>query len=137
MKFGEYLKSKRKLKNITQEEMSRHLGVSSVFVHQLETGKVDAPSWDRCKTIAEVLNVPVNEAWNLAKKERLKRFMEREGITDNELDVLSEPERLLMKLYRNLDVDTKKDFGGMIYMLLRRVESKGVQELLEEYMKCA
>ena len=39
MRFGDYLKSKRKQRNITQEDLARSLNVSSVFIHQLETGK--------------------------------------------------------------------------------------------------
>ena len=137
MRFGDYLKNRRKQKNITQEDLPRALGVSSVFVHQLETGKVDAPSMDRCQKIADVLGVPLNELWNVARKERLKRFMEREGIYEGDTEVLTEVERMLIKLYRSLDEDLRRDFGGMIYMLLRRSQNEGVQEILEEFMRCA
>ncbi|HXG30522.1 MAG TPA: helix-turn-helix transcriptional regulator [Thermodesulfobacteriota bacterium] len=137
MRFGDYLKNKRKQKNITQEDLARALGVSSVFIHQLETGKVDAPSMERCQQIAEVLGVPIDELWNVARKERLKRFMEREGIYEEDREVLTEVERMLIKLYRSLDEDMRRDFGGMIYMLLRRSQDEGIQEILEEFMKCA
>ncbi len=137
MRFGDYLKNKRKQKSITQEDLARALSVSSVFVHQLETGKVDAPSMDRCQQIADVLGVQIDELWNVARKERLKRFMEREGIYEDDREVLTEVERMLIKLYRTLDEDMRRDFGGMIYMLLRRSQNEGVQEILEEFMKCA
>jgi transcriptional regulator with XRE-family HTH domain len=137
MRFGDYLKNKRKQRNITQEDLARALGVSSVFIHQLETGKVDAPSLERCQQIAEILGVPIDELWNFARKERLKRFMEREGISEEELEVLTEGERMLVKLYRSLDDDMRRDFGGMVYMLLRHSQDEGVQEILEEFMKCA
>lgn len=137
MRFGEYLKAKRKQKSITQEELANIMGVSSVFIHQMETSKVDAPSFERCEMISRVLDVTAEDVWNIAKKERLKRFMEREGIGQDDLELLTEVERVLMKLYRSLDEDTRKDFGGMVYMLLRRAENKDVQELLEEFMKCA
>ncbi|MGH7791374.1 MAG: helix-turn-helix domain-containing protein [Thermodesulfobacteriota bacterium] len=137
MRFGDYLKNKRKQKGITQEDMARTLSVSSVFIHQLETGKVDAPSMERCHQIAVVLGVQMDELWNVARKERLKRFMEREGIYEDDREVLTEVERMLIKLYRTLDEDMRRDFGGMIYMLLRRSQNEGVQEILEEFMKCA
>ncbi|MGH7808238.1 MAG: helix-turn-helix domain-containing protein [Thermodesulfobacteriota bacterium] len=137
MRFGDYLKNKRKQKGITQEDMARTLSVSSVFIHQLETGKVDAPSMERCHQIADVLGVQMDELWNVARKERLKRFMEREGIYEDDREVLTEVERMLIKLYRTLDEDMRRDFGGMIYMLLRRSQNEGVQEILEEFMKCA
>ncbi|MGH7909283.1 MAG: helix-turn-helix domain-containing protein [Thermodesulfobacteriota bacterium] len=137
MRFGDYLKNKRRQKNTTQEDLARALGVSSVFIHQLETGKVDAPSLERCNQIADILEVTIDELWNVAKKERLTRFMEREGITEDDFEVLTEGERTLIKLYRSLDEDSRRDFGGMVYMLLRRSQDEGVQEILEEFMKCA
>jgi transcriptional regulator with XRE-family HTH domain len=137
MRFGDYLKNKRRQKNITQEDLARALGVSSVFIHQLETGKVDAPSLERCNQIADILEVTIDELRNVAKKERLRRFMEREGITEDDFEVLTEGERTLIKLYRSLDEDSRRDFGGMVYMLLRHSHDEGVQEILEEFMKCA
>lgn len=137
MRFGDYLKNKRRQRNITQEDLARALNVSSVFIHQLETGKVDAPSLERSQQIAEILDIPIDELWNVAKKERLARFMEREGISEDDFEVLTEVERTLIKLYRSLDGDTRRDFGGMVYMLLRRFQDEGVQEILEEFMKCA
>jgi transcriptional regulator with XRE-family HTH domain len=137
MRFGDYLKNKRRQRNITQEDLARALSVSSVFIHQLETGKVDAPSSERSQQIAEILEIPFDELWNVAKKERLARFMEREGISENDFEVLTEIERTLIKLYRSLDGDTRRDFGGMVYMLLRRSQDEDVQEILEEFMKCA
>jgi transcriptional regulator with XRE-family HTH domain len=137
MRFGDYLKNKRRQRNITQEDLARALSVSSVFIHQLETGKVDAPSSERSQQIAEILEIPFDELWNVAKKERLARFMEREGISEDDFEVLTEVERTLIKLYRSLDGDTRRDFGGMVYMLLRRSQDEGVQEILEEFMKCA
>ncbi len=138
MRFGDYLKSKRKHKNITQEDLARSLEVSSVFIHQLETGKVDAPSIDRCHQIATILEVEIEELWTVAKKERLNRFMEKEEISQESFEVLTDAEKALINLYRSLNADMRKDFGGMIFMLLRHSQDEGIQEILEEFMeKCA
>lgn len=138
MRFGDYLKSKRKQRNITQEELARSLKVSSVFVHQLETGKVDAPSIERCQQMAVVLEIEIDELWTVARKERLKRFMEKEDIEQESFEVLTDTEKALINLYRSLDNDMRRDFGGMIFMLLRHTKDQGVQEILEEFMKkCA
>jgi len=138
MKFGDYLKSKRKQRNITQEELARNLEVSSVFVHQLETGKVDAPSIERCQQMAVILDLEIDELWSVARKERLKRFMEKEEIEQESFEVLTDSEKALINLYRSLDSDMRRDFGGMIFMLLRHTKDQGVQEILEEFMKkCA
>ena len=77
MKFGDYLKRIRKRKKITQENLARSLEVSSVYIHQLETGKVDAPSFDRCQQISSILGVKVEEIWSVSRTERLKRFIEK------------------------------------------------------------
>jgi transcriptional regulator with XRE-family HTH domain len=137
MKFGIYLKNRRKQKNITQEDLARALNVSSVFVHQLETGKVDAPSLERCQQMADILGLKFEELWNVARNERLNKFMEREGIFQEAVQVLTESEKMLVRLYRTLDSEMRRDFTGMIYMLLRRSENDNVQEILEEFMKCA
>lgn len=137
MRFGEYLKSKRKQKSVTQEDLAKSLSVSSVFIHQLETGKVDAPSLERCQQLSQILDLSIEELWNVAKRERLQRFMEKEDINQGNLEVLTEEEKLLIKLYRSLDNDMRKDFSGMIFMLLRHSHNEEVKKVLEEYMKCA
>lgn len=137
MRFGDYLKSRRKTKNVTQEDLAKSLEVSSVYIHQLETGKVDAPSLERCEQLAAILEIKIDELWNVAKRERLKRFMDKEDIIQNNLEILTEEEKLLINLYRNLDEEMRKDFSGMIFMLLRHTQNEEVQKVLEEYMKCA
>jgi len=136
MTFGDYLKNQRKTRNITQEDLAKSLGVSSVFIHQLETGKVDAPSIQRCHQLANIIEIPFQELWNFARKEKLKRFLEREGLAEDNLEVLSEQEKTLITLFRTLDEDLKKDFSGMIYMLFRHAKDYKVQEILENFMKC-
>ncbi len=137
MTFGNYLKHQRKNRNITQEDLAKSLGVSSVFIHQLETGKVDAPSVDRCQQLSNIINIPFEQLWNFARKERMRRFMEREGLDEENLEVLSQEEQMLMSLYRSLDSDLKKDFSGMVYMLFRHSKDHKLQEILEKFMKCA
>ncbi len=137
MRFSEYLKDKRKQNNITQENLARSLNVSSVFIHQLETGKVDAPSYERCKQLSRILKADTEELWNVAQRERFKRFIEKQGIDETNLELLSREEKLIIKLHRNLDSDMKKDFSGMIFMLLRHSQSEELKKVLDEFMKCA
>jgi hypothetical protein len=88
--------------------------------------------------MAAILEIEIEEMWNVAKKERLKRFMEKEDIEHDSFEVLTESEKALINLYRSLDSDMRRDFGGMIFMLLRHTKDQGVQEILEEFMKkCA
>ena len=127
----------RKRKKITQENLARSLDVSSVYIHQLETGKVDAPSFDRCQQISSILEVKVEEIWSVSRAERLKRFIEKEDISEQELEVLTNEEKMLVKLYRSLDGEIKKDFTGMVFMLLRHSQDKKLRKILEEFVKCA
>ena len=137
MKFGDYLKRIRKRRKITQENLARSLEVSSVYIHQLETGKVDAPSFDRCQQISSILGVKVEEIWSVSRTERLKRFIEKEAISEKELEVLTNEEKMLLKLYRSLDGEIKRDFAGMVFMLLRHSQDKNLRKILEEFVKCA
>ncbi len=137
MRFGDYLKKIRKRKNITQENLARYLEVSNVYIHQLETGKVDAPSFERCQQISSILEVKVEEIWTVSRAERLKRFIKKEAISEQELEVLTNEEKMLVKLYRSLDGEIKKDFAGMVFMLLRHSQDKKLRKILEEFMKCA
>ncbi len=137
MRFGDYLKRIRKKKKITQENLARSLDVSSVYIHQLETGKVDAPSFDRCQQISSILGIKVEEIWSVSRAERLKRFIEKEAISEQELEVLTNEEKMLVKLYRSLDGEIKKDFAGMVFMLLRHSQDKDLRKILEEFVKCA
>ncbi len=137
MRFGDYLKSIRKRKKITQENLARSLDVSSVYIHQLETGKVDAPSFDRCQQISSILEVKVEEIWSVSRAERLKRFIEKEDISEQDLEVLTNEEKMLVNLYRSLDGEIKKDFTGMVFMLLRHSQDKKLRKILEEFVKCA
>jgi len=127
----------RKRRKITQENLARSLEVSSVYIHQLETGKVDAPSFDRCQQISSILGVKVEEIWSVSRTERLKRFIEKEAISEKELEVLTNEEKMLLKLYRSLDGEIKKDFAGMVFMLLRHSQDKNLRKILEEFVKCA
>lgn len=137
MRFGDFLKNRRKQLNITQEDLARSLNVSSVFIHQMEKGKVDAPCMERCEQIAEILEISVVEIWNVARRERLKKFMDKEEIFEQNLELLNESEKALINLYRALNNDIKRDFNGMIFMLLRHAKDENVQEILEEFIKCA
>ena len=54
--FASFLKKFRKKRKITQEQLATSINVSTVYIHQLETAKVDAPSKEKCEAIADALN---------------------------------------------------------------------------------
>ena len=67
-KFGKYLKNQRKLKKVTQEVLASRLGVSTVYIHQLETAKVDAPSKDKCYKIANAYAMWYALLWTVGRQ---------------------------------------------------------------------
>jgi transcriptional regulator with XRE-family HTH domain len=81
--FGSFLKETRKGKKITQEQLALSLNVSTVYVHQLETAKVDAPDKSKCTIIAKTLGLDADFVWNKAKEQKLLRFLNKENIVHN------------------------------------------------------
>jgi len=147
IRFGEYLKKQRKKKDLTQEDLARALEVSNTYIHQLETGKIDAPNFERCQQLSRVLGVDVEEPWSIARKERLEKYAERAGITLEELfneigsEVdgveLSDAEKSLIRLFRKLDPRTRKEFNGLIAMLFRHYPEPEIQKELKQYLELA
>ncbi len=131
--FGKYLKKIRKSKGITQEGLALGLKVSTVYIHQLETGKVDAPSKIKCDEIAKFLDLPLNEVWSNAKDQKLLRFLNKEQIITSLDEPITNSEKLLLDLFRNLNSEVKKDFVGMIYMLLKSDKRVSKQVLNKVY----
>ena len=57
--FGDYIKSLRKAKNLTQVELGQQIGVSHTYVSKLETGNLTVvPSEKVIKQMSSVLNAP-------------------------------------------------------------------------------
>ena len=138
--FASFLKKIRKKRKITQEQLATSINVSTVYIHQLETAKVDAPSKEKCEAIADALNVETELVWNAAKEQKLLRFLKKENITNNLNEHITSSEKLLLDLFRNLSDDVRKDFVGMIYMLLKsdkRISDKRVLASIEKLSKTA
>ncbi len=147
MKFSAYLRTLRKRGGLTQEDLARALDVSNAYIHQLETGKIDAPTEERCRQLAHVLGVTADEIWDVARRERLIRFVRREGIDPDEvvpegaveaepavLSPISAHERALVELVRRMDEQTRRHFNDTVFMLLRFSDDAEVREHLREYL---
>jgi len=137
MKFGEYLKAKRTHRGLTQGDLAHYMNVSKVYVHQLETGKTDPPPRERCHQIAQLLRVRVDDLWGFSRQDRLRKFFEKEGIDQQDIEVLTDEEKRLVKLYRVLDEEMKRDFSGMVFTLFKHCENLEAKKILEEFIKCA
>jgi len=145
--FGERLKKLRKKRSLTQEYLARALQVSTTYIHQLETGKIDAPNAGRCQQLSDALGVDSKELWELARRERLAKYAERAGVAledlfselGGEVDGvgLSLSEQSLIRLSRKLDDQTRKDFNGLIAMLFRHLPEPEIQRELERYLNSA
>ena len=142
-RFGDDLKQKRKEAGLTQEDLARSLKVSNTYIHQLETGKIDAPTERRCRQLAAALGLPPGAILSQARLERLRRYAERVGIESlvgweaGPARSLSPAEEALLKLYRRLDPATRREFNGLIAMLFRHYPEEEIQAELREYLRIA
>jgi hypothetical protein len=101
---------------------------------------VDAPNKSKCSLIAETLNIDPDLVWNKAKEQKLLRFLNKEQIINNLDEPVTYSEKLLIDLYRNLSDEVRKDFIGMIYMLLKsdkRISDEKVLSSIEKLSKTA
>ncbi len=135
--FGEYLRRKRREAGFSQARLAQEIGVTNTYIHLLEKGRVDAPTERRCEQIAEVLGLDVEETREIARRDRLAHYVERQGWSGTERSVepaaaeaiqLTPQERALVRLVRSLDPDTRRDFEGMVVMLLRHRPEDEIQE---------
>lgn len=140
--FGEYLRRKRREAGFSQARLAQEIGVTNTYIHLLEKGRVDAPTERRCDQIAEVLGLDLEETREIARRDRLAHYVERQGwgadaraleppaVESPELDA---QERALIRLVRSLDADTRRDFEGMVVMLLRHRPEDEIQECIRAF----
>ena len=77
-KIGNYIKSKKKNKKITQEQLSEKLGVSNKAVSNWENGK-NMPDLSLFKPLCEILDISINELMSgedLKEEEYINTFEE-------------------------------------------------------------
>jgi transcriptional regulator with XRE-family HTH domain len=58
--FGKRLRHIRRMKDLTQEQLSEAIGVSMEFISNMERG-INAPSFETLEKLADVLQVRVEE----------------------------------------------------------------------------
>ncbi len=141
-RFGEFLRRKRREAGFSQARLAQEIGVTNTYIHLLEKGRVDAPTERRCDQLAEVMGIDVDEMRELARRERLAHYVERQGWSSEappaepshtESYDLDQRERALIRLVRSLDADTRKDFEGMVVMLLRHRPEEEIQECVRAF----
>lgn len=140
--FGEFLRRKRREAGFSQARLAQEIGVTNTYIHLLEKGRVDAPTERRCDQIAEVLGLDLEEAREIARRDRLAHYVERQGWGADTRSLepaaaegleLSSQERALIRLVRSLDADTRRDFEGMVVMLLRHRPEDEIQECVRAF----
>jgi len=140
--FGDYLRRKRRDAGFSQARLAQEIGVTNTYIHLLEKGRVDAPTERRCDQIAEVLGLDLEETREIARRDRLAHYVERQGWGADARSLepsaaetleLSAQERALVRLVRSLDADTRRDFEGMVVMLLRHRPEDEIQECVRAF----
>ena len=140
--FGDYLRRKRRDAGFSQARLAQEIGVTNTYIHLLEKGRVDAPTERRCDQIALVLGLDLEETREIARRDRLAHYVERQGWNAEARSLepsapdsieLTAQERALIRLVRSLDVDTRRDFEGMVVMLLRHRPEDEIQECVRAF----
>ena len=57
MKLGEYIKSERKAKKITQRELASKIGVDFLYISKIESGETKTPSDGILEKISKILDL--------------------------------------------------------------------------------
>lgn len=66
--FGQALRALRRSKGVTQRELAKEVGVDFSYISKLENDKMDPPAADTIVKICEMLEVPSDELFAVAKK---------------------------------------------------------------------
>ncbi len=74
--FGRRLRRLRLARDITQERLAEHIGISVTFLGLIERG-VNAPSFETIEEIARVLRVPVAELFLFNAEGRIGKSEKR------------------------------------------------------------
>lgn len=74
--IGKRLQETRVQNKISQKEMAEKLGISTSYIHQLESGKVNA-EFEKFVRVCDFLNVSIYEVLN-EKNENIIRYMDKE-----------------------------------------------------------
>ena len=133
--FGEYLKSKRKEKNLSMNKLGTLTGVTAMYISQLESGKRVKPSIEVLEKLSESLEVPYEDLMVAAgyidpddylrlKNERDDRewaLIEQEMEKEKELhlDFELESDRQLFFQDRLLTKDEKAKIKSLIEIVLK------------------
>lgn len=109
MQFQEILKNLRTLKEISQAELAKELGVSTGLIGMYENGK-RKPSYVMLEAIADYFNVDID--YLTGRESRSTYLLPPE-------DVLKDDgERVLIKNYRQLSDDGKRAIRSMMKVYL-------------------
>jgi transcriptional regulator with XRE-family HTH domain len=90
--FGQYLRTLRKQKHVSQRDLAAQIGVDFTYLSKIETGTLAPPSEDVIRRIAQVLDTNENELINRAGKVPgdLKATLQDNPLLSKVLRMLSE-----------------------------------------------
>lgn len=105
--IGQSIKARRKELQLTQNELANKLNMSQGYLADIENGKAKNPSLNTFNKIADTLQINLDRLFAAVEKEIKNEFY----ITDEEKE--------LIKLYRQLPDDMKAEIRGEIKGILR------------------
>ncbi len=113
MEFGRRLRELRKQKNISQRDLAAQVKIDFTYLSKIEGGRLDPPSEDVIRRLAQALDTDEDELINLAAKvpKELRGVLEGSPQAVELLRVLSE-RKLPNEIYRQM-LDLARESDGI------------------------
>lgn len=133
MELGEYIKQKRLVKNISQRELAKLVGVSHTTISRIEKGEINNFSIGILFALNEVIGIDIHYIIDNAIQNTVegKKLIKKED--DETLLLLEKIERLLRKYEEIIQSEkTEQDILNQIEILLywekSKKEKRGINE---------
>jgi transcriptional regulator with XRE-family HTH domain len=121
--FGAQIREWRERRGISQRRLSSLIHKTQSYVSQLESGHFSAPNKEICVLLANALEQPIEDVWQLAAWDRLsdeqREFLEAKIATVSDPTLSPEEHELLAKVRQLQKQHPDTDVAQALIMLVR------------------
>ena len=122
MKFGEYIKSRRIKRNITQTKAAKMFGISLSYLSGIERGLRPAPAYDVVDKMADVLELNRKERYRLY--DLAAESKQPPTLADDLVEYIYRYPVIRDMLRYSMECDLKKDDWEKIFNSIKRKRLK-------------
>lgn len=122
MDIKDIIKSKREELNLTLEELGNLVGVGKSTIRKWETGMIENMRRDNIVALSKALNISpsVLMGWEEYESEKYN--------SNNEKNKLTEDEKTIIELYRQLDIEEKIELKGELKGIIKTKQKERVKK---------